>query len=202
MKHSPDLKIGATLLKFGRGANATYQARLGVLHADASTAAQAKAVLSERVATILSDPANLLRLALEAAALNDVNVAAIAAECGFRLAPIEVHTGAQRVALKDLADGMLVVCGRGRALALVQQRTPLYGGAQPSLFVEWVQWGDDLWRPGGWFGEWLGCDDAQLGEIEVLANGLPRGVSGFEVRRLAERAGWPDRFVGVERGGS
>ena len=225
MKDSPDLKIGATLLKFGRGANASYQARLGVLHADASTAAQAKAALGENIAAVLSDPADLLRVALEAAALNDVDVAAVAAERGFRLAPVEVHAGEARIDRevvraercviepKDLADGMLIACewrgGLGRAapmLALVQQRTPHCVGAAPSLFVEWVHWldrPDDLmiwpawWRPGEWSGEWLGRD-ARLGEIEVLASGLPRSVPAAEVRRLAELAGWPGRFVGVE----
>ena len=247
-RESPTLKIGAALLRCGHGADASWQARLGVLHKVAPTAAQAKRELSEDVAAVLGDPAQLLEVALEAAARNDVDVAAVAARRGFRLAPVQVSAGEvaepvrevvvpgrRLVDVDGLEDGMLVACEwrGGRAyrtpeLALVQTRTPAGEGQQPDLFVEFVstaaptpgaspfgrarvedpaspefrcppyEW-PSWFEPGDWGGQWrFHLKPGALGEIEVLASGLPRGVSGAEVRRLAELAGWPDRFLGPE----
>ena len=242
-RESPTLKIGATLLQFGRGAAARWQARLGVLHKDAPTAAVAKRELAEDVSALLCDPEQLLDVALEAAARNDVDVAAVAARRGFRLAPPEVRAGdppaepaAREVVVQgrrlvevgELEDGMLVACEwRGQRgypvphLALVQTRQTVGPRPATGLFVEWVASAEPVargerdpalgsfaeplqewpswWRPGEWSGEWAWhLEPGRVGEIEVLASGLPRGVSAAEVRRLAELAGWPDRFLGPE----
>lgn len=251
MKDAPDLKVGATLLRYGRGASAEYEARLGVLHSRAATAARAKTQLAEDVRDLLGDPERLLEVALEAAARNDVDVAAVAARRGYALSPVRVAAGEaprelvvpeRRVlSFGDLRGGMLVACSwkGGRAwptphLGLVQERAT--SGMRPmhGLFLEWVDHADpspatgysrglghsddlerdpaapgfaappwswpEWWRPGDWSGEWLWAerDLARLGEVELVAEGLPRGVSAAEVRRLAELAGWPGRFLTEE----
>lgn len=213
---SPDMKIACTLLKFKDG---HAEARLGVLSASEPTEKLARERLAHDVAAVLRDPVALLDLAVAAAQANVDTIDrerldAALGRLGYRRPPVEVHAPAEEplVALddrrllkrEDLRPGMLVACewaGSRPApmpmLAFVEERTPGYAGAEPGLFLVWVNASDSelWWTPGNdeWHGTWLTHYD-EPGPIELVADNL-LGAPLAAIKHAADLAGWPERFL-------
>lgn len=217
---SPTLKIPATIYSYTSG---RHTAACGVLSCDGSTAKQARDQLADDLLEILCDPVKLLRLAAGACQRNPdeaprKDVDAVLAELCYRRPPTRVRATQAEViepalpALKivtrdEVRAGMLIVFERQGGhpwpafqLGLVGERTPNYKGAKPMLWVDipqdsrnlehWNNPDDRDWCCGTWWNH-----EHDVGEIHVLAEDVPRGISGADLRALAEQAGWPGAFA-------